>query len=137
MSRNFIDLHMHSTASDGLFQPEEVMQKARAKGVGLISLTDHDTMRGVQRAGAEAQKLGMTLIPGVEISTRTHGKNCHLLAYFKMDGSQVPEMTRLCKLNNVILRHLLISHPKRLFDLMTEALAKHAEESEAEPAAAT
>ncbi|MCB0219334.1 MAG: PHP domain-containing protein [Chrysiogenetes bacterium] len=83
MSRNFIDLHMHSTASDGLFQPEEVMQKARAKGVGLISLTDHDTMRGVQRADAEAQKLGMTLIPGVEISTRTHGKNCHLLAYFK------------------------------------------------------
>lgn len=61
-------------------------------------------------------------------------KGLHLLTYFKMDGGQVPELTRLCKLNDVILRHLLISHPKRLFDLMTEALAKHAEQAEA-PAA--
>lgn len=62
-------------------------------------------------------------------------KGLHLLTYFKMDGGQVPELTRLCKLNDVILRHLLISHPQRLFDLMTEALAKHAEGAEA--AAAT
>lgn len=62
-------------------------------------------------------------------------KGLHLLTYFKMDGGQVPEMTRLCKLNDTILRHLLISHPQRLFDLMTEALAKHAEGTEA--AAAT
>lgn len=73
---------MHSTASDGLYEPEEVMRRAHDKGVGLISLTDHDTMRGVERARAECEKLGMKLVPGVEISTRTHGKNCHLLAYF-------------------------------------------------------
>ena len=83
MSRNYIDLHMHSTASDGLYQPEEVMQRAHAKGVRLISLTDHDTMKGITRAQAECDKLGMKLVPGVEISTRTHGKNCHLLAYFE------------------------------------------------------
>ena len=62
-------------------------------------------------------------------------KGLHLLTYFKMDGSQVPEMTRLCKLNNVILRQLLIQHPPRLFNLMTEALAKHAEEAETAEAA--
>lgn len=64
-------------------------------------------------------------------------KGLHLLTYFKMDGSQVPEMTRLCKLNDTILRHLLISHPKRLFDLMTEALLQHTEGAQPAAAAAT
>lgn len=79
----FIDLHMHSTASDGMLEPEALMEKAHANGVGVISLTDHDTMKGVRRAAAKAKALGMHLIPGVEISTTTHGKSCHLLAYFE------------------------------------------------------
>lgn len=61
-------------------------------------------------------------------------KGLHLLTYFKMDGSQGPELTRLCKLSDVILRHLLIQHPKRLFDLLTDALTQH-HEAETESAA--
>lgn len=64
-------------------------------------------------------------------------KGLHLLTYFKMDGSQVPEMTRLCKLSDLVLRHLLIEHPQRLFTLLTDALLQHAEGAQAEPAAAT
>ncbi len=62
-------------------------------------------------------------------------KGLHLLTYFKMDGSQVPELTRLCKLNDLVLRHLLLEHPPRLFQLLTDALRQHAEGLQAqEPA---
>jgi small subunit ribosomal protein S6 len=61
-------------------------------------------------------------------------KGLHLLSYFKMDGGQVPEFTRLCKLSDLVLRQLLVEHPQRLFDLMTEALRQHAEGAAAAPA---
>lgn len=60
-------------------------------------------------------------------------KGLHLLSYFKMDGSQVPEFSRLCKLSDLVLRQMLIQHPERLFKLLTDALLQH---TEAAPAAA-
>lgn len=62
-------------------------------------------------------------------------KGLHLLTYFKMDGSKGVELTRLCKLSDVVLRHLIIEHPQRLFDLMTEALRQHEEAAETAGAA--
>lgn len=81
----------------------------------------------LNRCGAEV--VALTPFQEGRLSYEIEGqrKGLHLLAYFKMDGGQVPEMTRLCKLSEVILRQLLIEHPKRLFDLMTEALRAHAE----------
>jgi small subunit ribosomal protein S6 len=65
-----------------------------------------------------------------------HKKGLHLLTYFKMDGSKVDEMNRLCKLSGPVIRHMVIQHPKRLFDLMADALRQHAEGgAPAEPAA--
>jgi small subunit ribosomal protein S6 len=61
-------------------------------------------------------------------------KGLHVLTYFRMDGGQVPELNRLCKLSDLILRQLLIEHPQRLFDLMTEALRQHAEGTAPAPA---
>jgi small subunit ribosomal protein S6 len=55
-----------------------------------------------------------------------HKKGLHYLVYFKMDGSQVREFTRLCRLNELIIRHLLIEQPGKLFDIMSHALAQHA-----------
>lgn len=65
-----IDLHCHSTCSDGTFSPSEVVQKAHAKGVKVLALSDHDTVLGIDEARHTANKLGMCLINGVEISCR-------------------------------------------------------------------
>jgi small subunit ribosomal protein S6 len=54
-----------------------------------------------------------------------HKKGLHYLIYFKMDSLQVTEFTRLCKLSEVVVRHLLISHPEKLFTVMAEALSQH------------
>jgi len=69
-----------------------------------------------------------------------HKKGTHYLVYFKMDGSQVQEFTRLCHLNELIIRHLLIQQPGKLFDMMSHSLAQHTTgktEEAAQPAAAT
>jgi predicted metal-dependent phosphoesterase TrpH len=77
-----IDLHMHTTASDGRCTPEELVQRAYDKGIRTMSVTDHDTMAGVQPAAAAARALGMTFIPGIEITSVHGGRDVHVLAYF-------------------------------------------------------
>lgn len=65
-----MDTHMHSKASDGIWTPREVVQNAKAKGLEIIALTDHDTTFGVAEAQDEAKKQGITLIPGIEIDAK-------------------------------------------------------------------
>lgn len=77
-----IDLHVHSTASDGSYSPEEVVRLAAARGLRAISLTDHDTIDGVAEAAAAGEALGVEVIPGVEISARFPGGSMHILGYF-------------------------------------------------------
>jgi predicted metal-dependent phosphoesterase TrpH len=77
-----IDLHMHTTASDGRCSPEELVQRAYDKGIRTMSVTDHDTMAGVQPAAAAARALAMTFIPGIEITSVHGGRDVHVLAYF-------------------------------------------------------
>ena len=74
------DLHMHSTASDGELQPDALMRKAHDMGLSVVALTDHDSLDGVARAAQEARRLGMTLIPGVELSCGA-SKEIHILGY--------------------------------------------------------
>lgn len=77
-----IDLHMHTNYSDGLFSPSELVQKAHDAGLGVISITDHDSINGVQEAISYGKKIGVEVIPGLEISTDMYDKEIHLLAYF-------------------------------------------------------
>jgi 3',5'-nucleoside bisphosphate phosphatase len=74
------DLHSHSTASDGTSPPAEVMRRAAAAGLGVIALTDHDTVAGHDEARA-ALPPGLTLVPGMELSCRLAGHSVHLLGY--------------------------------------------------------
>lgn len=74
------DLHSHSTASDGTCAPAEVMRRARAAGLDVISLTDHDTVAGHDEA-RQALPPGLTLLPGMELSCRLHGHSVHMLCY--------------------------------------------------------
>ncbi len=76
-----IDLHMHSRCSDGEQQPEFLVEWAAALGLQTISLTDHDTTRGVERAIKAGNQLGVEVIPGCEISVKLSGGTFHLLAY--------------------------------------------------------
>jgi predicted metal-dependent phosphoesterase TrpH len=77
-----IDLHMHTTASDGRSTPEELVNQAYEAGIRTMSVTDHDTMGGVARAAAAATERGMTFVPGIEITSVHGGKDVHVLAYF-------------------------------------------------------
>lgn len=75
-----IDLHMHSTASDGHLTPAELVTEANRLGVRTMALTDHDTVAGLPQAAETCEKLGLTLIPGTEISCVWEGKELHLIA---------------------------------------------------------
>ena len=75
-----IDLHTHSTASDGTDPPAEVMRRARDAGLDVVALTDHDTLAGHDEA-RRALPPGLTLLPGMELSCRLGGRSVHMLAY--------------------------------------------------------
>jgi len=75
-----IDLHTHTTASDGTDTPQQLLEKARAKGIRTIALTDHDTVAGVKQV-MDTIPEGITLIPGIEFSSRTESGKCHILGY--------------------------------------------------------
>ncbi|WP_030860121.1 PHP domain-containing protein [Streptomyces sp. NRRL S-37] len=75
-----IDLHTHSTASDGTDTPAELVRKAAAAGLDVIALTDHDTTRGHAEA-LSALPAGLTVVPGAELSCRLDGVSMHMLAY--------------------------------------------------------
>jgi 3',5'-nucleoside bisphosphate phosphatase len=77
-----IDLHMHTTASDGTFTPEELVERVHHAGIRTMSVTDHDTMAAVERATRAAQAYGITVLPGIEITAVHGGKDVHVLAYF-------------------------------------------------------
>jgi len=80
--RNEADLHTHTTASDGTQKPADNVRMAFAAGLGAIAITDHDTVSGVEEALAEGRKLGIEVVPGVEISTVARGQDIHVLGYY-------------------------------------------------------
>jgi predicted metal-dependent phosphoesterase TrpH len=77
-----IDLHTHSTASDGLLAPARLVRTAREHGVGTLALTDHDTTGGLEEALAEARRIHIDVIPGVEINTDVDDYEVHILGYY-------------------------------------------------------
>ena len=77
-----IDLHTHTTASDGRFTPAELVARAAAAGVTVLSVTDHDTVAGYQAAAAASATAGVELVPGIEITAIVAGADVHVLGYF-------------------------------------------------------
>lgn len=81
-SDNYIDLHTHSTESDGTYTPEELMKLAKDAGLSAIALTDHDTIGGIEKARPAAKELGLELVPGIELSTDHQGMEIHILGFY-------------------------------------------------------
>ena len=77
-----IDLHLHTTASDGRLTPTELVARAAAAGIRILAITDHDTTDGFDEAAAEASRRGVLLIPGIEITAVERGRDVHMLGYF-------------------------------------------------------
>lgn len=96
-----LDLHVHSTASDGTVSPEEVVDRAIAGGLDVLALADHDTVAGVERARRAASGKRIHIIPAVEMSSTFDGNDIHILGYFVDTGS------------NAFVRHTRWNHQRR------------------------
>ena len=78
----YIDLHLHTTASDGVKTPSEIVRYAKDKGLQAVAITDHDTIEGLEEGLSEAERIEFEVIPGVEISAEHSPGSMHLLGYF-------------------------------------------------------
>jgi len=78
----FIDLHLHTTRSDGSMSPAEIVMHAKYEGLSALAITDHDTVSGNEEAILEGRRLGLRVIPGIELSISFGQGELHLLGYF-------------------------------------------------------
>jgi predicted metal-dependent phosphoesterase TrpH len=92
-----IDLHTHSTCSDGSDPPGRIPELAAAAGCSAVALTDHDTLAGLDEARRQAGEVGIRLVPGCEVSCAYRGRSTHVLVYFVegVDGPLQEELARL------------------------------------------
>lgn len=89
-----IDLHCHSTASDGILTPRELVLRAHEQGVKTLALTDHDTTEGLAEAHQAAKEVGIHLINGIELSCVWGGTTIHILGYdFALDDPAITAVT--------------------------------------------
>ena len=83
-----VDLHTHSTASDGQYAPEEVVRQAKERGLEVLALTDHDTLDGVEEAVRAGERLGLKVLRGIEIGVQKiqGGAGCAKLPDFELSA---------------------------------------------------
>lgn len=94
MDHRIVDLHVHSTESDGTLTPEDLVAEAKKAGLAAFALTDHDTCQGVCKAMPLAASAGIELIPGIELSTDYHGKEVHIVGlYIDIENEQLLKKT--------------------------------------------
>ncbi|MBX6342687.1 MAG: PHP domain-containing protein, partial [Thermomicrobiaceae bacterium] len=82
MTISTVDLHTHSTASDGTCRPADLVALAARRGVRFLGLTDHDTTAGLVEAVAAGQASGVTVVPGIELGIDVAAGELHMLGYF-------------------------------------------------------
>ena len=88
----YVDLHLHTTASDGVMSPSEIVRYAKTKGLKAIAITDHDTIEGLEEGLSEGERIGFEVIPGIEISAEHSPGSMHLLGYlFDIDHPLLKE----------------------------------------------
>ena len=78
----FVDLHLHTTYSDGSLTPEDLIRKAKKIGYTAIAITDHDTLQGVKPALKRANQYNIEVVPGIEFNTSLNGNDVHILGYY-------------------------------------------------------
>ena len=109
----FVDLHAHSTASDGSRSPADVVRQAKRVGLAAIALTDHDTLDGIAEAVATGLELGVRVVPGVELSAVENDVETHILGLHLSD-------TRRLEAELVALREMRRSRATRIVSRLNE-----------------
>ena len=90
----YVDLHLHTTASDGVMSPSQIVRYAKSKGLQAIAITDHDTIEGLEEGLSEGDRIHFEVIPGIEISAEHSPGSMHLLGFF-LDIHHLPLIERL------------------------------------------
>jgi len=123
-----IDLHTHTIASDGQYSPARLVDEARARGIGVLGITDHDTLDGLPAAIEASRAAGITLVPGVELSTTIPGPEIHILGYFvnRDDPAFVGRLAELARdrvdrISNVVRLLNEAGYPVDLDRILAEA----------------
>lgn len=110
-----IDLHVHTTASDGVSRPGEIVAAAITLGITALAITDHDSVEGIDEAVTEASGTGLEVIPGVELSANYAGRDLHILGYFidHRDGALAARLEQL--------REARVARAREMVDAMSDA----------------
>jgi predicted metal-dependent phosphoesterase TrpH len=87
-----LDLHNHTTYSDGMLTPQELVEKAINSGVRALGITDHDTLGGWQEAQKAAEETELEIVPGIELSTVYNGRSLHILGYYPDAEKLIPPL---------------------------------------------
>lgn len=82
IEERYCDFHSHTTHSDGTYSPNELVALAKKENISCLAITDHDTVSGVSEAQAEGARIGVEIIPGIEISAQFERGTLHILGYF-------------------------------------------------------
>ncbi len=110
-----IDLHVHSTASDGSLAPEAVVKRAYGAGLGAIALTDHDTLGGIPEALAAGERFGVRVIGGCEFSAAAPWGEMHVLGYFlPSDSAALDAFLERCRADRVRRGRAMVEQLQRL-----------------------
>jgi 3',5'-nucleoside bisphosphate phosphatase len=119
-----IDLHVHSTASDGSLPPERVVKRAAGAGLRAIALTDHDTLAGIPEALAAGEQYGVRVVGGCEFSAASPWGEMHILGYFLPAVSpELNEFLERCRADRVRRAQEMVQHLQRLgVDLSFESV---------------
>ncbi|HKI43998.1 MAG TPA: PHP domain-containing protein [Balneolales bacterium] len=121
------DLHIHTTISDGRLTPAQIVREASLRNLGIISITDHDTVDGIPEAKKIADEVGIDIIPGVEITVDFNGKECHVLMYgFQYDNPRIRKFLKEQQKIRVYRAQKIVGNLKKLgFDIsFDEVLAR-------------
>lgn len=125
-----IDLHTHTRASDGLDTPAELVANASQRGLSILGVTDHDTVDALETVQREADAAGITLVPGVELSTTVERAEVHVLGYF-VDPANPSFRERLAELARARVRRIerMIARLHELgYDINGDAVLAEADE---------
>jgi 3',5'-nucleoside bisphosphate phosphatase len=123
-----IDLHTHTRHSDGTDTPAELVRAAVAAGVDVVAVTDHDVTSGWAEAGRTAEEIGLSVVPGIEVSCSRRGVSVHLLGYFVDPGH--PGLTtelalardnRVSRLERMTRRLAADGYPVTFSDVLSQA----------------
>ena len=109
----FVDLHTHSTASDGSRSPADVVREAQRAGLAAVALTDHDTIDGLAEARTAGRELGVRVIAGVELSAVEEGAETHVLGLHLVDTTSL-------ELDLTSLRAMRLARAKRIVSRLNE-----------------